>query len=322
MPLTVEQKVKARKKRGLIDFLHKKQQKDVSDNEVFLDSEQVKYDTMVNLDVEDITLWKYKDRQSFECRDSKKFAQEILKNGQIAPIIVRPLKNGSNFKYEVIAGEQRWRAAKEAKIIDPSFKLKAIVKDIDDKEAFIIQEAENSERDQISDYSKALIYEKIIKDGIVDRKELHKKLNKSTQRISEILSFLTIPKEIWFAVNDMSKVTATAAAEIRSLSKKGDDYVKALVAIAEIIRDGASRHIIHKEVLKKLKITTNKKLKVVKKEIRSMSTKKTIFTWHKDNSGITFSAEVKSLMSKKKYMHKIELLLQQAITDIEKIELN
>jgi len=88
---------------------------------------------VVTVDPKKCDRWKLADRSSFEFGDMYALAQDILKNGQIEPVILRksPDKKGH---FEVIAGSRRWMACFNA-----SIPLKGIIQDLTDTEAAIVR---------------------------------------------------------------------------------------------------------------------------------------------------------------------------------------
>jgi ParB/RepB/Spo0J family partition protein len=74
--------------------------------------------------------WKYADRSSFEMGDLFLLAEDIKQNGQIEPVIVRPIEESGDIKYEVIAGSRRWQAC-----LQHNLPLKVIIHNLNDKEA-------------------------------------------------------------------------------------------------------------------------------------------------------------------------------------------
>ncbi|WP_423064289.1 ParB/RepB/Spo0J family partition protein [Candidiatus Paracoxiella cheracis] len=237
--------------------------------------------------------WAYHDRPESELGDIKTFAEELKSIGQQQPCIVRPSKQDKR-QYEIIAGERRWRAAKVAGI-----NLKVIVKNLTDKEAAICQAAENSHREDLSDYAKGMNYSSLIEKGIIDRKELQEKLKLSKSSIRNLLSFSRINQNIWDAIGDYSKISASTAYEIsRLLSSDSNDYQKILLRLAPKL-DG--KNISDKKLRKlvELEISGNKTNFSYANEIRS-TTGRHIFTWRKDSNGnrsIAFPKDVREVIN-------------------------
>ncbi|MCF6777624.1 ParB/RepB/Spo0J family partition protein [Thiotrichales bacterium 19X7-9] len=196
---------------------------------------------IIEIKPENCKRWQFADRSTFEFGDINKLGLDIKNNGQVEPVIVRK-STDSNFKYEVIAGSRRHRACLEAGIA-----LKAIVKDISDQEAFFMQLREN-EKQPISDYSRGMHFKKLIDSDKSSVAELAKLNQCSKDKIYDLLSFANVPSQIWEAVTNMSKVSCRSASVINALAKKGDNYISALIEIAEEIRKGAGCRKIEKLV--------------------------------------------------------------------------
>lgn len=171
----------------------------------------------------------------------------IKNNCQIEPVHLRPLKNDPKFKYEIIAGSRRWKAC-----LDADLPLKAVIEDVTDEHAAIIQIKENQGLD-IRDYSKGMYYARLLSDLNIMQVQLAKNLGISRQKLVNYLYFVKIPKEIWDAVGNVTKVTSRTASSIFTLSQKGSKYIAALIECADDIRTGICFYSLEKLVLSKVK---------------------------------------------------------------------
>ena len=178
--------------------------------------------------------WLYNDRPENELGDIESLANEFKEIGQLQPCIVRPY-SGENKEqvYELIVGERRWRAAALADL-----PLKVLVRELSNSEAAIIQASENNNRKDLSDFARGMSYFKLIDDGIVTAKHLSDSLNISKQQLSRLLSFSKIPIEIKDAIQDLSKISARTAEQIKQLSNKGNLYILAIIDCADKLRTG------------------------------------------------------------------------------------
>jgi len=193
---------------------------------------------IIEINPRDCTRWKYADRSFFEFGDLGLLAESIRKHGQIEPVYVRTLKDHPKFKYEVLAGSRRWKAC-----LNEDLTMKAIVNNVSDFEASIIQIKEN-EKVTISEYSKGMSFSKLKEDHKLTQEQLSEITGCSRRKIQNLLAFAKVDKAIWDSVSNISKVSAKSAETILSLSKKSDTYKHALIEIAEEIRKGAgSRRI-------------------------------------------------------------------------------
>jgi ParB/RepB/Spo0J family partition protein len=115
-----------------------------------------------------IKAWKFQDRQLSELDDDPEYAalvEEIRNQWVLTPIIVRPIKHGtdSQYLYEEIAGFKRLQAAMS---LDRSRPILVVVKDVNDIEALQIQRSENEGRSKPCTWSMALFYKKVLDEGI------------------------------------------------------------------------------------------------------------------------------------------------------------
>lgn len=114
-------------------------------------------------------------RKTFDAEELKELAQSIEANGLIQPVTVRKFKGEDGKKYEIVCGERRFRAVtllgKET--------IQAVVKDLDDKQAFACMVIENLQRKDIDPMEEAQALKHLYNKGAVSVKEIAKMLGKS-----------------------------------------------------------------------------------------------------------------------------------------------
>ena len=269
-------------------------------------------EAIILINTEDVINWKYHDRLEGDLGDINELANDILVNGQIQPCVVRTVNSPYKNKYELIIGERRWRAAKQAGV-----KLKVVVKDLTDSEAAIKQFSENNRRKDISDYALGMNLNELIKDKIISAKELEKKLNISKSQVDRYLSFSQVPKDVWDAIEDPSKISARTAAEIRALTNKGNKEKEAIIALAGKIKaKKISARNLKDEVYKFIGHSTKRESKA--EEIISQNGRH-LFTWRKDsnsNISISFPKGIRKLIDKKRLENCIRKEIEDQIKTI------
>lgn len=248
--------------------------------------------SLIEVDVKNIIRWKYKDRPPNELGDIKELAETFKSVGQQQPCILRLSKEHTE-KYELIVGERRWRAAELA-----GLKLKAIVQDIDDKTAALIQAIENEKRSDISEFAKGISYTDKIEKGLITQKDLVEILGISKQQVTRLLSYKKIPETLFNAIKDFRKVSSRTAYELNRLAHKSEIHLSALIDMADKIREGKYGQ---KRIERELEIIINKKSSVL------LSNKKVIgndgrhlFTWRLDNNAtpsIHFPKDILGLLN-------------------------
>jgi len=184
-----------------------------------------------SLDPKHCKKWKFADRSDFEFNNIWELAEDIKRNGQIEPAIVRPIDD-SEYQYEVVAGARRWKAC-----LDSDLPFMAVVSDLTDGQAAIAQIKENQKLG-ICDYSRGLCYSKLLHSEKITQKELINNIQISKAKLKDFLAFAKINQKIWDAVGNTSKVSSRTAREILSISGKGKKYINALIELGEEIRNG------------------------------------------------------------------------------------
>tara|TARA_Y200000002_G_scaffold348643_1_gene324751 strand:- start:454 stop:1338 length:885 start_codon:yes stop_codon:yes gene_type:complete len=127
-------------------------------------------------------------RKRFDKLKLEELSKSITNNGIIQPIIVRP--KGS--KYELIAGERRWRAAQLSKI----HKIPALVRELTDKQAAEYAIAENIQREDLTPVEEAKSYKSLLEIYGYTQEDVAFSLGKSRSYIANMLRLLTLPQAI------------------------------------------------------------------------------------------------------------------------------
>ena len=145
-------------------------------------------DEVVYLYLDDIIPNRFQPREVFDERALKELAVSIKEHGVIQPIIVRNVKG----KYEIIAGERRYKASALAGLT----KIPAIIRDLDDKESSKVALLENLQRKNLTPIEEARTYQKILEIDEMTQEELAKTMGKSQSAVANKLRLLSLPDEI------------------------------------------------------------------------------------------------------------------------------
>lgn len=190
------------------------------------------------IDPEEIGNWEYRDRRDFELGNIDDLADSIELKGQAQPIIlvkasdVFKATEKNSCKYIVIAGYRRWLACKSRNIL-----VDSIVRNMSFEQAIACLVSEN-EKEKVSDYSKGMFYNKVLKNEGITKRALHERLGIKKGMFDNYISFSEVPDEIWVAVGDLSKVSARTSSTIKLLCQKGGEYKNALISISKKIAEG------------------------------------------------------------------------------------
>lgn len=143
---------------------------------------------VVELYVDDIIPNRFQPREVFEDKALQELAISIKEHGVIQPIIVRKLGE----KYEIIAGERRYKA----NIMAGFTKIPAIIRNLDDKETAKVALLENLQRKNLSPIEEARTYQKILDLDSMTQEELGKTMGKSQAAVANKLRLLQLSDEV------------------------------------------------------------------------------------------------------------------------------
>jgi ParB family chromosome partitioning protein len=145
---------------------------------------------MDSLMVEQLAQGKYQPRTQFNEQALSELAESIRRNGVMQPIIVRPTVQSG--RYEIIAGERRWRAAKLAGLN----RVPVIIREIDDKQALELALVENVQRQDLLPLEEAVGYQRLIEEFDYTQEELGSIVGKSRSHVTNLLRLLSLPDQV------------------------------------------------------------------------------------------------------------------------------
>ncbi len=128
-------------------------------------------------------------RTFFDAEALHELAASVREHGVLQPILVRPL--GQN-RYQLVAGERRWRASKEAGLAT----IPALVEDLDDDTALEIAIIENLQREDLSPLEEATMYDRMVREHGYSIRKLAEKLGKDKGYLENRLRLAGAPEEI------------------------------------------------------------------------------------------------------------------------------
>ncbi|WP_316355330.1 ParB/RepB/Spo0J family partition protein [Candidatus Trichorickettsia mobilis] len=141
------------------------------------------------VDIDKIEAGVYQPRKHFEYEKIKELADSIASSGLLHPIIVSAVDDG---KYQIIAGERRWRACKIAGFTD----IPVIIKDLTSQEILRISLIENIQREELSAIEEAEGFARLIKEFNYTQEQLAEILSKSRSHITNLLRLNQLPQGV------------------------------------------------------------------------------------------------------------------------------
>ena len=188
------------------------------------------------ISLKDIMPNRFQPREIFEDSALQELAQSIKEHGVIQPIIVRKVGD----KYEIIAGERRFRASQLA----GKETIPALVRDIDDKEAAKIALLENLQRKDLTPIEEAKTYQTILKLDNITQDELAQNLGKSQSAVANKLRLLNLDEEVQTALLN-SKISERHARSLLPL-----DHEKQRELLHKIINERLTVRQVDEEIMK------------------------------------------------------------------------
>lgn len=173
-------------------------------------------------------------RKAFNEETLKKLEQSIKKYGIVQPVIVRKKDNGN---YELIAGERRLRAAKNAQLE----KIPVVIKEYSNRESAEIALIENLQREDLNPIEEGKAYESIIKKYDLTQEEMSQIAGKSRSYITNTLRLLTFPDAIQKLLQS-KKLTTGQARPLLALKTVAEQ----LKLAKKIVEEGLSARQVEK----------------------------------------------------------------------------
>lgn len=165
-------------------------------------------------------------RRNFGDAELTDLAQSIREHGVVQPVVVRPA--GMTGRYEIIAGERRWRAAQRAGLVE----IPVIVRDVNDRTALELAIIENVQRTDLNPVEEALGYQQLIDEHSYTQADLGQVIGKSRSHVANTLRLLKLPD----VIRDMLVDGELSAGHARTLVGAADPAALA----KRIVEDGLS----------------------------------------------------------------------------------
>ncbi len=246
---------KAKKSRGLgrgLDALFAEQAPIMPDNRVETEEKSNSYvrDKVLYIDINDIKPNAEQPRKTFDKEKISELSQSIIEHGIIQPLVVR--KSGKH--YEIVAGERRWRAAREAELSV----VPCIVRQFSDEENMLVAIIENMQREDLNPIEEAMGLEQMISAYGMTQEEVSKSVSKSRPYITNTLRLLKLPEEIKALVSEgkISIGHARALITVKNKTKQEElckKIIKDGISVRDVERLASEEKKIRKKPLKRVK---------------------------------------------------------------------
>ncbi len=216
---------------------------------------------IVELPINEIEPNRDQPRKEFDEVALAELADSIAQHGLLQPITVRPT---SNLRYQIVAGERRWRASRLAGLE----KVPVIIRNMTDLECAQIALIENLQREDLNPVEEALGYRSLMDAHGLTQEEVASAVGKSRPTVANSLRLLGLPEDVLLLVNN-GEISAGHGRALLSFKDeeamyKAVEYAKKGASVREIERLAAAKP--DKKPTKKVKTSFYKEVELALKE--------------------------------------------------------
>ncbi len=182
------------------------------------------------LALEDLQRGRYQPRRDLEPQALEDLANSIKSQGVMQPIVVRPIEDG---RYEIIAGERRWRAAEMAGLS----RIPAMIRDVPDDAAIAMALIENIQRENLNPIEEAIALHRLQTEFELTQQQVADAVGKSRSTIANLLRLMSLSDEVKRMLEygdlEMGHARALLALEGLRQIKAADEVVSKALSVRE-----------------------------------------------------------------------------------------
>ncbi|GLB59220.1 ParB/RepB/Spo0J family partition protein [Cytobacillus sp. NCCP-133] len=264
-------------------------------NAFFNNMEEEKQETVKEVQIKELRPNPYQPRKIFGKEAIEELKQSIVEHGILQPIIVRKSIKG----YEIVVGERRFRAAKEAGMVT----VPVVVKELNEQQMMELAVLENLQREDLTPIEEAAAYQLLMDKLTVTQEELAKRLGKSRPHIANHIRLLSLPPKIQELISD-GKISMGHGRALLGLRKKE----KLPAVVEKTVKEGLNVRQLEKLI---------QQLNDVSRETKKPKVQKDLFLKERESSlRERFGTSVHIKQSKNKGKIEIEFFSKE---DLERI---
>ncbi|HEX7061433.1 MAG TPA: ParB/RepB/Spo0J family partition protein [Woeseiaceae bacterium] len=176
---------------------------------------------------------RYQPRVDMREESLAELADSIRTQGVVQPIVVRPIGSGDGReeRYEIIAGERRWRAAQMAGLAE----IPAVIRDVPDEAAIAMALIENIQRENLNPLEEARALDRLIREFELTHEEAAEAVGRSRAAVSNLLRLLELPE----SVKELVETRALDMGHARALLALAEPGQR-VAAAREVVKQGLS----------------------------------------------------------------------------------
>jgi len=185
------------------------------------------------LPVDLIQRGRYQPRRDFDPDTLRELADSIAAQGVVQPIVVRPVGQG---RYEIIAGERRWRASQQAGLSE----IPAVIRDVSDQTAMAMGLIENIQREDLNPLEEATALHRLLHEFELTHQQIAQAVGKSRTTVTNLLRLLELSEDVKRLVEtkkiEMGHARALLGLQAQAQADAGREVVKKGLSVRETER--------------------------------------------------------------------------------------
>ncbi len=185
------------------------------------------------LPVDLIQRGRYQPRRDFNPDSLRELADSIAAQGVVQPIVVRPVGQG---RYEIIAGERRWRAAQQAGLSE----IPTVIRDVSDQTAMAMGLIENIQREDLNPLEEATALHRLLNEFELTHQQIAQAVGKSRTTVTNLLRLLELNEDVKQLVEagkiEMGHARALLGLQAQAQSDGAREVVKKGLSVRETER--------------------------------------------------------------------------------------
>jgi ParB family chromosome partitioning protein len=185
----------------------------------------------------------FQPRREILSQALEELAASIKENGVIQPIIVRrlPADTADGVRYEIVAGERRWQAAKLAGLAD----IPTIVRELSDRQATAVALIENIQREELTAAEEARSLKRLIEEFSLTQQEVADSVGRSRAAVSNLIRLLDLPQSV-VALIDSKALSMGHARALLGLGKTDERERVAKTVVARGLSVRATEKLVRR----------------------------------------------------------------------------
>ena len=194
------------------------------------DEDAASGDTLKTVRLEDLQPGKYQPRTRMDQASLEELARSLKSQGVMKPILARPLGKG---RYEIIAGERRWRAAKLAGLRE----VPVVIREVPDSAALAMALIENIQRENLNPLEEANGIHRLINEFKMTHQQAADAVGRSRAATSNLLRLLNLQQAVQTLLYDGAIDMGHARALLALEGRRQEDVAKKVAALGLSVRE-------------------------------------------------------------------------------------